>query len=217
MVGKIRHLALLGMLPTVAAAPLSPYCGTHPSIDIGDGFALTEYLMAGTPDFTLDYTVPPGAVQARGVEVRAQPIRLTIANIDSPRGPYIGFLNFDVRQRDGRAYEPMNITLVCGEGPILSHTAGGYWPPLRMPGPVAFASVFSQHGYATSACVEAIARSGKLRLSFGPSRAAAPDVVIEARLQLAEKLATARRFAREELERSARGDCRIMPAPPDPF
>ena len=205
------------MLPAAAAAPRTPYCGTHPSIDLGDGFTLTEYLMAGTRDFTLEYTVERQAVQARNVVIGAQPIRLLLANIDSPRGPYIGYLNFDVRQRDGSTYWPANITLVCGEGRTLSVQFGGHGPlPPGRPGPIGFAAVFSEPSYATSACVEAMARGGKFRLTFGPSRAAIPDVTIEAPLPLAEKLAAARTFAREELERAARGDCRIMPEPPPP-
>jgi len=217
VVTRTRWLALLSVLPTLAAAPLPRYCGTHSSVDVGDGFTLREYLMAAAPDFTLEFTVPAQAVQARGVAVRAQPIRLLLANIDSPRGPYIGYLNFDVRQRDGSTYWPANITLVCGEGRTLSVQFGGHGPlPPGPQGPIGFDSVFSEPGYATSACVQAMARGGKFRLSFGPSRAAIPDVTIETPLPLAEKLATARKFAREELERAARGDCRIMPEPPPP-
>jgi hypothetical protein len=214
---KFSYVALIGILTTAAAAPPPPYCGTRGSADIGDGFALDEYLMGGDAKFTLRFNIPAGAVRARGIQVRPQPMQLLIANIDSPRGPYIGYLKFDLRRRDGRAYLPMNITLVCAPDSVLSYQTGGYGLLSTSAGPTSFDSVFSAPGYATSSCVEAMAKSGTLRMTFGPTRAARPDVVIETPLQLAAKLQYARTFARQELERAARGDCRIMPEPPPPF
>jgi hypothetical protein len=195
----------------MASAVPAPWCGAQ-DLNIGNGFHLTEYMFAGSPEFTLEYLVPDKDVTSKGARVASSSIRVTFEalpfyNWDSPR---IGYSTFRVRGPDGLAFAVSAIKLDCGGGMSLS---ASFPKQAHLPWQVrSFASPLFSDQAKIPACLQALQHSGHFTFTFTGD----DDTSLELRgpLPLRGAIEAERRFRESQIKKAAQGRCQMPPPPP---